>query len=79
MKTKERMQKEETEEKAFSSVITLIVMMLLSVFVIITFVFANDEYANIIRTTAGGKVILNINAISYMVMSWIITRVYREE
>lgn len=79
MKTKERMQKEETEEKAFSSVITLIVMMLLSVFVIITFVFANDEYANIIRTTVGGKVILNINAISYMVMSWIITRVYREE
>ena len=79
MKTKERMQKEETEEKAFSSVITLIVMMLLSVFVIITFVFANEEYANIIRTTVGGKVILNINAISYMVMSWIITRVYREE
>lgn len=79
MKTKERMLKEETEEKAFSSVITLIVMMLLSVFVIVTFVFANNEYASIIRSTVGGRLILNINAISYMVMSWMITRVYKEE
>ncbi len=78
MKTKERMQKEETEEKAFSAVITLIVMMLLSIFVIMTFVFGNNEYANIIRGTFGGKLILNINAISYMITAWIIIRVYKE-
>ena len=79
MKTKERMYKEETEEKAFTSVVTLIIMMLLSVFVIATFVFGNLEYANIVRSTFGGKLILNLTAISYMVMTWIIAKVYKED
>ncbi len=79
MKAKERMQKEETQENAFSAVITLITMTLLSIFVIIVFVFGNAEYANIVRNTFGGKLILNINAISYMIMAVIIVRVYKED
>lgn len=79
IKTKERLQKEETEEKAFSSVMTLIIMNVLNVIVIITFAFGNENYASIIRNTVVGRVILNINAITYMLTVITIAKVYKEE
>ncbi|MBR6688731.1 MAG: hypothetical protein IKL68_01790 [Clostridia bacterium] len=77
--TKERLQKTEMEEKAFSSIVTLVVMTFLNILVIITFVFGNAEYANIVRGTNAGRAILNLNAITYMLTSIIIFRVYKEE
>ena len=79
IKTKERLQKEEVEEKTFSSVMTLIIMNVLNVVVVITFALRNENYASIIRNTLAGRVILNINAITYMLTLLVIAKVYKEE
>lgn len=76
--TKEATYKEETEEKAFSSIITLIVMVILNA-VVVVFLLKNNEYASVIRTTIVGKMILNINAISYMVIAGFVAKIYKEE
>ena len=77
--TKENIHKESTKEKAYSDVLTLIAMIILNMFVIVAFVFANKEYASIIRGTVIGKVILNINALSYILIACFISRIYKEE
>lgn len=76
--TKETTSAEETEEKAFSSIMTLIIMCVLNVIVVI-FILNNKEYANIIKTTVMGKLILNMNAISYMVIAYLVSKIYKEE
>lgn len=79
LKTKERLIKEETKEKVFSSVITLIIMNVLNIIVIITFVFENVEYADSVRNTVVGHSILNLNVITYMITGIIIAKMYKEE
>lgn len=76
--TKEATYKEQTEEKAFSSIITLLVMIVLNVIVIV-FILKNNGYGNIIRNTFVGKTILNFNAISYMVIAGLVGKIYKEE
>ena len=76
--TKETATAEETEEKAFSSIMTLIIMCILNVIVVI-FILNNKEYANIIKTTFVGKLILNMNAISYMLIAYLVSKIYKEE
>lgn len=49
--TKENVHKEASKEKAYSDILTLIIMVVLNVLVIVTFVFTNKEYAQIIRET----------------------------
>ena len=49
--TKENIHKESTKEKAYSDILTLIIMVVLNIFVIVAFVFSNKEYALIIRET----------------------------
>lgn len=77
--TKENTTRQETEEKAYSSIITLIAMLALNIFVIISFVFANNEYANIIRGSLLGKIIMNFNILSYMFIGYLISKIYKEE
>lgn len=79
IKSKERLQKEEIEEKAFSSIMILAVMTVLNIVVIITFVFGNQEYAMLIRNTVIGRGILNLNVIIYIIGAMIIFKVYKEE
>jgi len=76
--TKEQTYKEESEEKAFSSILTLIIMIVLNIAVVL-FILNNNEYSIIIRTTFMGKLILNINAISYMGIAVIMGKIYKEE
>lgn len=77
--TKENIHKEATKEKAYSDIITLIVMLVLNVLVIVAFVFTNREYAIIMRETFFGKLLLNFNAISYIVIVYLISKIYKEE
>lgn len=76
--TKEATYKEETEEKAFSSILTLFIMVVLNIIVVL-FILKNNEYADIIRTTFVGKMILNFNAISYMVIAGLVSKIYKED
>lgn len=77
--TKENRDKEETREKAYSDILTLLIMVLLNVFVIVFFVFGNKEYAYIIRETSLGRVILNFNALSYMLIGYLVSKIYKED
>lgn len=79
MLTKENINRETTKEKAYSGVLTLVMMVILNVFVIFMFVFRNAEYANIIQNTFVGHVILDINAISYILIAYLTSKIYKEE
>jgi len=79
MITKEIYHKEETKEKAYSDILTLIIMIVLNVLVIVMFVFANVEYAAIIRGTLFGQIILTLNALSYILIAYFVFKLYKEE
>lgn len=77
--TKENIHKESSKEKAYADILTLIIMIVLNVLVIVTFVFTNKEYAQIIRETFFGRLVLNFNAVSYILIAYLISRIYKEE
>lgn len=77
--TKENIHKESTKEKSYSDILTLMIMAALNVLVIVMFVLTNKEYAAIMRETFLGRMILNFNAISYIVIAYLISRIYKEE
>lgn len=77
--TKENIHKESTKEKAYTDIITLLIMLALNVLVVVMFVFTNKEYASIMRETFLGKLILNFNALSYILIAYLISRIYKEE
>lgn len=79
MLTKENINRETTKEKAYSGVLTLAMMLILNIFVIFIFVFQNAEYAKIIRETFVGHVILDINALSYIFIAYLTSKIYKEE
>lgn len=79
MITKENIHKESTKQKAYSDILTLIILIALNILVIVMFVFTNKEYAVIMRETFLGKLILNFNAISYILIAYLISKIYKEE
>lgn len=79
MITKENVHKESAKEKAYADILTLIIMIGLNILVIVMFVFTNKEYAQIMRETFFGKMILNFNAVSYILIAYLISRIYKEE
>lgn len=79
MITKENVHKESAKEKAHADILTLIIMIVLNVLVTVMFVFTNQEYAEIMRETFFGRLILNFNAVSYILIAYLISRIYKEE
>lgn len=77
--TKENIHKESAKEKAYADILTLIIMVFLNVLVVVMFVFTNKEYAEIMRETFLGKTILSFNAVSYLLIAYLISRIYKEE
>ena len=54
-------------------------MIVLNVLVVVMFVFTNNEYASIMRETFFGKLVLNFNAVSYILIAYLISKIYKEE
>jgi len=77
--TKENIHKEAAKEKAYEDILTLIIMIVLNVAVLVLFVFTNREYAQIMRETFFGRAVLNFNAVSYILIAYLISRIYKEE
>lgn len=75
--SKENINRERTKEKAYSSVIILCVMLIINIYLIFSFVFSNPEYSAIVKETMLGRIILDINAISYLVIGYIVSKIYR--
>lgn len=79
MITKENIHKESAKEKAYADILTLIIMVIINVLVVVIFVFTNAEYAQIIRETFFGRLVLNFNAVSYILIAYLVSRIYKEE
>ncbi|MBR5227415.1 MAG: type II secretion system F family protein [Clostridia bacterium] len=76
---KQLIQEEKEKEKSLSSIITLMVMMLLNVFLIITYVYGSKENINIIKETLSGRLILDINAICCVMCLLFLYKMYKME
>ena len=68
LQTKVNIQKEKQNQELQSSKITLIVLICLSFFMVFGFVLNNEVYKDIILNTVGGKIILTVNMLTYIVM-----------
>lgn len=77
MISKENINRERTKEKAYSSVVILGVMIVINIYLVFSFVFAIPEYSQIIKETVIGRILLDFNAISIMMIGYIISRIYR--
>lgn len=75
--SKENIHKEKIKEKAYSSVIILCIMIVINIYLVFSFILSNQKYANIIQNSIIGRIILNINAISYILIGYIVLKIYR--
>lgn len=70
---------EKEKEKNFSSVITLMVMLGLNIFLVVSYVFGNIEFARIIRESFTGHIVMDINAISCVLCVYFLFKMYKLE
>lgn len=77
--SKINLQKEKEEQENFSSILILVILIIINIFLLFSFVFSNEEYKNIITETFVGKIILNINVISYIFIYFVITKIKRKD
>ena len=73
------MLEEREKEKSMSSIITLCVMLALNIFLVISYVFGNKEFAGIIRESISGHIVMDFNAISSIVCVYLLFRMYKLE
>lgn len=72
-------QKEKESQENFSSILVLIILIVINIFLIITFVYSNTTYKSIVINSFVGKVILNINIISYLLVFYFIKKINKLE
>ena len=75
---KTNLQKEKEEQEIFSSITVLIILIVINLMLLFLFVFSDSEYKAIITTTFTGKLILNINILSYISIYFIIKKFSRK-
>jgi len=61
-------QREKESQENFSSILVLIIIIVINIFLIINFVYSNATYKDIVINSFLGKVILNINILSYLLV-----------
>lgn len=70
---------EKEKEKNLSSIITLMVMLGLNIFLVVSYVFGNIEFARIIRESFTGHIVMDINAISCVLCIYFLFKMYKLE
>lgn len=76
---KQLVEEEKEKEKSLSSIITLIVMLILNIFLVVSYVYGNIEYANIIKENFVGRLILDVNAVSCVLCLFFLFKMYKME
>lgn len=76
---KSNIQKEKEKEESFSSKLVLGLLLIINIYVLFTFILLNDEYKNIMLNTLFGKIIINTNIISYMLIFLFIRKINKLE
>lgn len=76
--SKINLQREKEEQENFSSILVLSILVIINLILLFSFVFANYEYKVIITQTFVGKIILNINIVSYVFIYFMIKKISRK-
>lgn len=71
--------REISKEKSYSSILSLLIMICLNIYILFTFTLSNSEYSKIITETTIGKLILNFNILSHILIGYLISRIYKIE
>ena len=79
MTIKENIEKEKLKETTYSSMLTLGIMLLINIYILITFVFSNGEYSKLIKETIVGNIILNLSILTYAFIGYLIIKIYGTE
>lgn len=66
--TKINAKKAKQEQENLSNLIIFIILIIINIFLVFTFVYSNTTYKEIITTTFVGKIIINVNVLSYMLI-----------
>lgn len=72
-------QREKESQDNFSSILVLIILIIINIFLIITFIYSNVTYKSIIINSFTGKVILNINILSYLLVFYFVKKLNKLE
>ncbi|MDD3303343.1 MAG: hypothetical protein PHP54_00275 [Clostridia bacterium] len=76
--SKSNLQREKEDQENFSSILVLIVLIIINIVLLFSFVFINVEYKVIITQTFVGKMLLNINIISYLFIYFMIKKISKK-
>ncbi len=58
--------REKEKQESYSSKLVLVILVIINVYMMFSFVFANEEYFKIITQTTMGVIIINVNVLSYI-------------
>ncbi len=72
-------QKEKENEESFSSKLVLMLLLIINIYILFTFILLNDEYKSIMLNTLFGKIIINIDIISFMLIFLFIRKINKLE
>ncbi|MEG1705735.1 MAG: hypothetical protein RR290_04100 [Clostridia bacterium] len=72
-------QNEKEKQEIFSSKLVLILLILLNIYILFGFILQSKEYFDILTCTVIGKLILNLNILSYIVIMYIYTKLNKME
>ena len=73
------LRKEKEKQDSFSSILILIILIAINIFLIISFIFSNEEYKQIITFNFIGRMLLNINILSYLLVFYFVKKLYKME
>lgn len=77
--TKTNIQKEKEKEESFSSKLVLYILIFINIYLLFCFGFGNIEYKELLTNTFFGKLIINVNIISYILIYIFIIKLNKME
>ena len=77
--TKTNIQKEKEKEESFSSKLVLYILIFINIYLLFCFGFGNSEYKELLTNTFFGKVLINVNIISYILIYIFIIKLNKME
>ena len=72
-------QREKELQENLSSILVLVILIIINIFLIVTFVYSDENYRSILTNTFLGKSILNINILSYLLIFYFIKKLNKLE
>lgn len=72
-------QKEKEKQEIFSSKLVLVILIIINIYVLFGFILQSSEYFDILTNTFIGKLILNLNVLSYILIIYIYTKLNKME